>query len=153
MGDYSGRTVDLLFMQGAGTGSRSLITPSLAWEDGGRVTTGIQKAAQFFLLLLLTEKGSAIHTPNFGTRFMTMLRSSNMTDSRLQIAFRDAAEDILDQQVSYRSDTIEDDEFLVGADLVSFAVPAADHIQLTVQLTTRAGERRQVIMPVSLAVR
>lgn len=153
MSDYTGRTVDLLFMQGAGTGTRKLITPSLAWDDGGFVTTGIQKAAQFFVIVLMTEKGSVKHAPNFGTRFITTVKSNNMTDSRLQIAFRDAAEDILDQQVSYQSDGMSDDEFLVDANLVSFAVPSLDHIQLAVQLTTRAGESRQVIMPVSLAVK
>ena len=151
--DFTGRTVDLFVMQGAKEKGLQPITPGLGLDTGGEVTTGVQKAVQFFLIVFLTQKGSRPHDPEFGTRFMETILKSNINDSNMQITFRDAAEDILEQQARYKQDDARDDEVILEADLVSFASPSPDQMSLTVLLTTGAGETREVILPVSLAIK
>ena len=151
--DYTGRTVDLFIMQGAqATGVRE-ITTSLDANNGGKVIAGVQKAAQTFMVIFLTNKGSRQHDPEFGTRFMATICSRNMNASLMPIIFRDAAEDVLDQQERYRATTDADDEVISAIELLTFTVASPTNMSLTVQITTRAGTTRTVILPVSLAVK
>ncbi len=151
--DYTGRSVDLFIMQGAKPEGERLITTGLGGDTGGMITTGIQKAAQTFLILFLTEKGSRQHDLDFGTRFIETIRSSNMDDGQLQIAFRDAAEDILDQQILYLASDALDDEVLTEIELLSISSPSLDQVKLIVKLTTASGDTRDVIVPVTLAIK
>lgn len=151
--NYAGRHVDLFIMQGAQTTGMRRITAGLGGDTGGKITAGAQKAAQSFLIMFLTEKGSRQHDKEFGTRFLTTIRMSNMNDSLMPIVFRDAAEDVLDQQERYRTNDQQDDEIISALDLLTFVVPNSSEMSLTVQITTRAGAARTVILPVSLAVK
>lgn len=152
--DYTGRTVDLLIAQGADTGGgMRLLTLGFGGPTGGQVTTGIQKASQTFLVMFMTEKGTRAHDPEFGTRFLTTARQSNVNDAIMQVAFKDAVDDILSQQALYRETDTPDDEILTDIELLSFATPSTDQLQLNVKLTTAAGTTRQVFVPVSLAIK
>lgn len=151
--DYTGRTVDLFFMQGAETSGEQLIEMALGGSSGGQITTGIQKAAQTFLILFLTEKGSKRHDPDFGTRFVTRVRASGGRTSQVTVAFREAVEDVLTQQEKYRATNAENDEILNAITLVSFSAVSQTELQLIIQLTTIAGTSRQVIVPIRLAIR
>lgn len=151
--DYTGRTVDLFIAQGAQTSGNRLISLALNGDNGGKITTGIQKAAQTFMLLLLTNKGSRPHDTNFGTRFIGTLLTSNADDSQLQLAFKDAVEDILDQQSVYLDPDASDDEVISNIELLSIATPSPDVINLTVQLITATGESRDIVVPVTLAIK
>lgn len=151
--DFTGRSVDLFIMQGAAESAMKPIDPGLDFDNGGSITTGVQKAVQFFLVAFFTEKGSRKHQPSFGSRFVTQVRMANMTDSFMEITFRDAAEDILDQQNRYRDSTAPDDEILSNIELISFSTASPSELSLTVQLTTLAGTTRVVVLPISLAIK
>lgn len=151
--DYTGRTVDLLVMQGLKESGQTLVNTTLGEADGGYVTTGVQKAVQFFTVWLLTEAGTVKADSLIGTRFLIKLRQSNLLESQLQSAFRESVETILDAQQEYVTATTPDDEVLVGASLISFTTTSFGNIKLTVALTTRAGITRTVIMPVTVAIR
>lgn len=153
LNDFTGRSIDLFIMQGAkASGARSII-PGFAGNTGGKITTGVQKASQLFLLLFLTEKGSRRHEPEFGSTFLTRMRAGNANDSQLAIAFRDAAEDILEQQTRFKSANAPADEILVDIDLLSFVIPSPFEMALEIGLTTANGITRKVILPVSLAIK
>ena len=151
--DYTGRLVDLFIMQGAQPAGMRPITTGLDGNNGGKIIAGVQKAAQTFIIIFLTEKGSRLHDAEFGTRFLTTIRHSNINDSLMAIIFRDAAEDVLTQQERYFVAGQLDDEIISALDLITFTVPNSTEMSLTVQLTTRAGTSRTVIVPVSLAVK
>ena len=129
------------------------VTLGLGGAGGGQITTGVQKAAQLFLVLFLTEKGSRMHDSEFGTRFLTTAKQSNMNDALMQVTFREAAEDILAQQARYRDTDTPDDEILSDIELLSFTTPSPAEMSIVTKLTTVAGITRQVIVPISLAIK
>jgi len=152
--DYTGRTVDLLLAQGASTaGGMQELSPGLNWDEGGQITTGIQKAAQFFLVTFMTEKGSRVQDTDFGTKFIGEVRRANMTDAFMEIVFREAAEDVLDQQNRAQDADAPDDEVLTDAELISYTSATQSELALTVELVTVAGTSRTVIVPISLAIK
>jgi phage baseplate assembly protein W len=151
--DYTGRFVDLFTMQGAQVSGMRQIATGWGADYGGAVITGIQKAAQTFLTLFLTEKGSREHDPDFGSRFVTRVRLSNMINNQVLLAFREAAEAVLEQQERYRETKDSDDEVLSEIELVSFASPDPTQLSLVIQIQTLAGETREITVPVTLAIR
>ena len=150
--DYTGRSVDLFVMQGAEESGMRLISPGFS-SGGGEVTTGVQKAAQMFTVLFLTEKGTVAHDPEYGTNFLATARRSNAIDSMIKIAFREAVQDILDQQSRYRQTDDPDDELIASIELLGLASPDPTQMILTIYITTIAGTTREVILPVTLAVK
>jgi len=150
--DYTGRTVDLFIAQGAEERGSREITTGFALDGGGQVTTGVQKAAQFFLIVFLTERTTRAHDQSFGTRFVTQLRQTNANSPKVRIAFQEAADDVLEQQQKYKSASAADDEIIGKIELLDFNSPQADTVELRIRITTLAGTSREVIVPVSLAI-
>ena len=153
LSDYTGRTVDLFIMQGAQESGMQAITPGLGADFGGAVTTGVQKAAQFFMILFLTELTTRTHEPTFGTRFITKTRHSNVNSSQVQLAFHEAAEDVMEQQSRYKETGAADDEVIGNLELLNFSIPNTAELDLTVRITTLAGSSRVVVLPVTTAIR
>jgi hypothetical protein len=151
--DYIDRSHDLLafvlpLQQSSGVLDQSLLVDG----EGGRVTTGIQKAAQKFLLLLLTIQGSVSHRPLLGCYFMQDLLQGqvrNMVD--LQASFSLASATILAYLQAEELGSDPDDERLVSASIVSAAF-TADGLELAIQLVSLAGTRVTYIAPLPLTV-
>lgn len=151
--DYSGRDVDLLIMQGTHPSARVPITLGFGGDAGGYVTTGVQKAAQLFMLLLFTEQGTKQGSPLFGTRFISNLRNSNLTSEQVSLQFRDAAATIMEQQQQYLAEDAAADEKIANLELTDIAVIDRTQLTMTVTLTTVTGETRDIFLPVTLAIR
>lgn len=153
--DYTGRMVDLLMLQGTTSSGVAEVDLALADSDGkSYVTTGIQKISQRFLIGLMTELGSQTHEPGFGTLFMIEVKYGAANSSaKFQIAFRNAAAAIIAQQNTRLTGNEPDDEVLTEANLVSYSFPTPDRIIMNVELTSRAGSSRVVVLPVTLAIR
>jgi len=148
--DYTGRSVDLFIFGGAKPQGQQDIALSFV-DNAGQLTTGIQKAIQTFVMLLLTESGTRQGDSNFGTTFLTELRQANITSGAIPISFRVAVETILDQQRLYI--TAVDDETIDTVELLDFSVVDKTNVKLSVKLTTLAGDSRDIILPVSLAIK
>lgn len=129
------------------------VTLSFDTTSGGQVISGVEKAVQFVLLMLLTEKGSVPHDVEYGTRFLTSVRRANVNESQIRIAFRDAAQDIVGQQSRYASDGARDDEVVADVLLEDLAVASPSDMSFTIRVTTPSGLSRRVILPVSLAIK
>lgn len=151
--DYTNRLVDVLAFDGATPFGEVMLEQTLCQPDqGGKITAGIQKLAQRFLLELLTEKGSMAYHADRGTWFM---RDAKMGYLRTQLdvhgSFARALEDVADNLIKDEVDTDPDDERFGDAEITSIAVsPGLAKIYMT--LWSRAGRDRAVTIPLTISL-
>lgn len=153
--DYTGRSVDLLIFQGLQPTGETQV--ALALGSAGEVVTGIQKLSQSFTSIFLTDIGSIHHDPTVGTSFVSSMRQGRLQDEMdLKSEFALAVENVR-QQLALALDATNPppaDEIFASATLRNFNMDReASKITLVVALTSAAGESREVIMPVSLAIK
>ena len=153
--DYTGRSVDLLIFQGLKSAGEAQV--GLELGDAGEVVTGIQKLSQSFTSIFLTDVGSIPHDPTVGTSFVAAMRQGRLQDEAdLKSEFSLAVENVR-QQLALAIDATDpppDDETFASATLRSFDMDrGASKITLVVVLQSAAGESREVVMPVSLAIK
>ena len=152
--DYLGRTHDLLAYTGGDTaGGETLLTQELATTDnGGQITTGIQKLAQRFLLELLTEQGSLTYLPDRGCDFMAKARLGNfLTPLDVLAAFSGSLVDIRNNLEIEESESDPDDERFLDAEAESVTLNAGS-ATLHIRVTSRAGNTRKVIAPLNITI-
>ena len=114
----------------------------------GEAVTGPEKAAQRFTSILLTERGSVTYNPDYGTTFVTSLRSGNIrTELDVTMYFNQAASDAIYYLTSLLTGTEPDDEVIQSVTLDHFELNPPD-LQLSVIMLTRDGVSREIILPV-----
>lgn len=152
--DYVGRTVDVSAFAGAQESGDQLLTMRLAGPgEGGEVCTGTQKLAQRFLRTLLKEAGSDLFRPNDGTEFMTKLNRGELRNQvDVLVAFAEAQLDCKRLLKAEETDADPDDERYASAVIESLSVLPGS-VKLYIRLTSRAGDSRKVILPVSILAR
>ena len=151
--DYTGRQIDVLAFDGATPRGEVALQQTLAQPgEGGKITAGIQKLAQRFLLELLTEQGSMLYNPHRGSTFMTEVRLGLLrTQVDVYGSFARAVDQITDNLIGDESASDPLDERFASAAINSIAVaPGAAHIY--VSLTSRDGTARPVILPIALSL-
>jgi len=149
LADYAGRKYDYLaFRNVSAIGEKQL---GLALYDGdtsGQICVGIQKLAQRWALEFLTEVGSMTAAPTRGSDFMTLVRQGALrTQSDVLSAF--AATNLFITR-SLRNEeyaNMPDDERFDEAELTSVQI-LPGYMNLSVMITSRAGDARAVILPV-----
>lgn len=153
LASYSGRTYDLLAYQGAVAGGEVLVKQQLLGSDNyGQITTGAQKLAQKFLLILLTERGSVPHFEDFGTEFITDARKGLfVTPLDVFASFASAIVDIKQQLQAEQLSTDPDDEIYDSAEIISVSLSGRT-ASVVVQLNTAAGTSVRFIPPLDFAV-
>lgn len=152
--DYLGRTVDLLAFTGVQeSGDQQLQMQLAAAGEGGQVCTGMQKLMQRFLRTFFKETGSDIFRPTDGTEFMTRLNRGELRNQvDVLVAFAEAQLDCKRLLKAEETDADPDDERYASAAIESLAV-APGSVKLYIRLTSRAGDSRKVILPVSILTR
>ena len=146
--NYSGRKVDLLIHQGVDAVGETQVQLGLG---DGYVCTGVQAVAQMFAKMLLTDVGSRLRDPYFGTHFMSSLRNNEIADENgLQSSFQAAVADIL-EYLSNVEAPADPDERLVNAELIQWDLRPTK-LSMHVKLTTEAGTTREVYLPVKVAI-
>ena len=151
--DYSGRKTDLFIFQGAGAGGDKPIR--LAFGDAGQVTTGIQKLAQTFAMLFLTEAGSVPDKPDWGTEFLAAVRNGMVNNENdVQSAVSMAIEDVrgtlglIAEQESYPPD-----ETFQSASLLNYTLDEkTSKLTMYIKVVSAAGDSRVVVLPVSAPI-
>lgn len=154
--DYTGRTVDLLIFQGVEEFGDQLI--ETRWGTAGELCTGVQKVAQSWLILFLTEQGSVLNEPTRGSSFLQAVRSGRIqVDEDIPAEFSIAAAQVRRTMVADAANSntaLEDDEILDSSTLLDYDLDiGASLLRLRVQLTTLAGNSRIVFLPISVPVR
>lgn len=152
--NYSGRKIDLLIFQGTQPAGDQKLT--LAFGDAGEITTGIQKLAQMFTTLFLTERGSINSEPTRGTEFVTAVRRSRIRDeSSLNSEFVMAAEAVRKFLALIEDEGgVPDDETFQSAVLDRFTLDEdAGQLTMFVRITSAAGSSRIVFLPIPVPIR
>lgn len=152
--NYSGRSVDLLIFQNTAPAGEKQIY--LGFGTGGELTTGIQKVAQTFTALFLTEVGTVFSQPTLGTDFLTLMRQGALrTESDVQSSFALAAQKVKNVMVQEAIDEeLPDDETVSEITLQSYRLDTVTGtLVLYVRLTTVAGANREIYLPVSVPMR
>lgn len=146
--NYANRTIDLLIFQGVNP--EKDVQVGLTLDD--YICTGVQKAAQTFAILFLTEKGTVLEDPDKGTEFLSKVRTGYVRDPlSLSSEFKFAVLEIL-QYESAVDRTAPDDEKIVNAELLDYDM-SFDTLKITVKVTTAAGDSRTIFIPVNTVIK
>lgn len=170
LADYVNRKYDYLALQNTtgvtvGRRDKKLGLELFNKDTSGALTTGIQKLAQRWLLEFLTESGSMPGLPNRGTNFMRAGRTGQFrVPINVQAQFA-AAELIAGRNLrAEENDSMPDDERYAAAELLNVAIlpgfdvsqasgTTAAFLSLGVKITSRAGDSREIILPIEIVPR
>ncbi len=152
IGDYVGRTSDLLMIDGASLTREQQLSQVLALPgNSGALITGIEKLSQRFLLELLTELGSLRYLPSRGCLFLIEARQGLWRSAGDVIAsFNSSLLLVKRNLMADELDTDPDDERFGEAELESVSM-THDLAVLRVNLTSLAGETRKIIYPLRVS--
>ena len=152
--DYTGRTVDLLIFQGvAEEGRRRIHT---GWGDQGEVCTGIQKVAQSWTMLFLTDDRTVLNKPTRGSGFLNSVRRGRIqVEGDVPAEFALAADKVKrTMALDAVGENLPDDERLSDARLQSYSLDrASSSLYLKVYIRSVAGETRTIFLPVPVAIK
>ena len=150
--DYLNRKFDVLAFRGAEPRGEVQLNQSLFGADvGGEVCTGAQKLAQRWALEFLTVRGSmGFHLANRGSDFLRWARQGRLrTEYDVQAYFNFAAQQVRVNLLNEELESMHPEERLRRATLLRIAL-FGDSLELYVNITSLAGDTRQVILPIPL---
>ena len=153
--DYTGRTVDVLIFQGVKeSGNQPIET---GFGEAGYVCTGIQKVAQTWTTLFMTDRGSVLGKPTRGSGFFAAVRMGRIqVEDDVPAEFSLAAEQVRQTMEldAANAGSLPDDERLDEAILLGFTLSRELSIlQLRINIKSLAGDSRVVYLPVPVAIR
>jgi hypothetical protein len=150
MAIYDNRVYDFLALQNVKqSGETQLGLELFTAANSGLICIGVQKLAQRWLLEFLTETGSMVGLPTRGTNFMTLVRQGRLrTTAAITAQFHFAAHVARLTLSAEENDTWPDDERIAEVKLQSIAF-LPGYAKLYVLVASRAGDTREIIMPVS----
>ena len=154
--DYTGRTVDLFIFQGVEEFGDQPITTG--WGTAGQLCTGVQKIAQSWSILFLTDRGTVLNEETRGSDFLLAVRSGRIqVDEDIPAEFAIAAAQVqrtMSLDASNADTQLEDDERLAKAELLDYDLERnTSLLQLKVRLHSVAGDSRTIFLPISVPVR
>lgn len=147
---YSNRVYDLSMLQGVNDMLAVRVDQSL-FGNNGEVCTGVQKLAQQWLILFMTELGSMGHQhANRGTMFMYWARSGYIrVEFDVRTYFNFAAQDVYSQMRAAETVDMPADERLQNAELIGFQI-FEGQLSLSIHIISLAGAAREVILPINM---
>jgi hypothetical protein len=149
--DYSNRKIDIHVFQGVNAPKNSDITPSF-----GRISnfcTGVQKLIQRYTISLLTEIGSQLNYPEFGSSLIVSLTSSSNVYNRadLYALFNIANDKIQSEFLAYdATEDISDDERLRNVRIARIESTADGGVAIRLELQTFAGSELIFVVPLPI---
>ena len=148
--DLAIRRYDVAAFRGAHASGDTRLDPSLLDADsGGEAVVGVAKLAQWFLVELMTARGSVPHAPSRGTTFFPELHRGRLrSEADVFAAFGFAVGDLQAAARLTESPSDPADERFADAELLAVAI-LPGYARLTISIRSRAGSTRQAILPVS----
>lgn len=166
LSDYANRKYDYLGLQNTtGPGDRRLGLELFNKDTSGQITTGAQKLAQRWLLEFMTEIGSMPGLPKRGSSFMRTARTGGFrTPINVRTEFAVADLNIRNNLRAEETDAMPDDERFGSAEITNVAIlpgfdvsqksgTTAAFLTLGVKITSRAGDAREVVLPIEIVPR
>ena len=115
----------------------------------GKAVTGPAKASQKFTSAFMTQTSTQTYKPEYGCDFITEYEQGNIrTDSDVTLYFNQAASDVLYYMDRQLTGDEPDDEVIIAASLDHFELDEPD-LFLYIILTTKDGQQREIVLPVS----
>lgn len=154
--DYTGRLVDILIIQGVReSGNHKVDT---GFGDAGFVCTGIQKLAQTWLALFMTDAGSMLNKSTRGSSFFPAVRRGRIRVSEdVSAEFSLAATQVrrtMELDAVDADPVLPDDERLDSAILLDYDLfRELSHLRLKIRIKSIAGDTRVVFLPVPVPIR
>jgi len=155
--NYTGRKVDLFIMD--------LRVPQFDGEAGlklsdpVRITTGIQKLVQIYMITFLTAVDSKVLDRTAGTAVGDLVvggvtPSEDAIRHLINISAVEAQAQILEQQEDLvdGGEVIPDDELLETAQLTGLAILNRTDVRVDVTIVTVAGDLFQFVVPIIFAI-
>jgi hypothetical protein len=151
--NYSGRKIDIDIL--GTTGVLSAKTPAtlsfgLANKDGGKVITGIAKAMQKVLILLLTYQ--KFYDITWGNDLPLYVYKTNLQVATLKIGnlFSTFASDVIALLATQYTNDTPSDERIAALTLESLVVDAnVGSILMTIRLTVESGITTKLVVPIN----
>jgi hypothetical protein len=166
LSDYATRKYDYLGLQNtAGTGDRRLGLELFNKDTSGQITTGAQKLAQRWLLEFMTERGSMPGLPLRGSSFMRTARTGGFrTPMSVRTEFAVADLTIKNNLRAEETAAMPLDERFASAEITNVAIlpgfdvsqksgTTAAFLTLGVKITSRAGDAREIVLPIEIVPR
>jgi hypothetical protein len=117
-----------------------------------KVTTGIQKLAQQWLVEMMTVRGSVPYQPERGTFLILRARQGRLrTTLAVEQAFAVARMQARQNLMADETDQTPDDERYGRVDLLSVSLEQA-RASIRARLRSRAGEDRELILPLAASI-
>lgn len=149
MSDYTNRVYDYLALQVDVLNGGPVELALFNEKNLGQICVGAQKLAQRWLLEFMTELGSMPGLPTRGTNFMTVVRRGTIRTTAAIIAqFNFSAYTAKINLQNEETDAWPPDERFLGAELNS-VIFAPGSAKLYVSIYSRAGNNRQIILPIT----
>ena len=147
--DYIGRLHDVMALTVPAEGTGSV---ELAFNKGGEITTGVQKLAQRFFMLLFTPRGSVPYAADVGSDFLLALANGGLRSvADVYTAFSAALVDVREQLLAQETTSDPNDERFDEAEIVNLRIDTAT-VYITVRLITVAGAEARYIAPIPTTV-
>lgn len=148
--DYAQRRYDLLAFENVDRQKETKLDLVLFSENNsGQIATGIQKLSQRWLLEFTTERGSMTGLPSRGSEFMRQVRLGRLRNQG-DVFYAFLYNELLVRQNlrTEETDAMPDDERIASAEPLSISF-LPGFANLRIQINSRAGTSREVILPVS----
>lgn len=153
--DYSGRLVDLEYLQTVMTPTGvTPVSKSLALKQP-KMVTGLQKLLQRYTILLLTNIGDVYLAPSQGTDFIAnVLKGGGRSRGHIIRTWAFANVDVVAQLRREDNDTdlygpVEDDERIARADLIDYTVnTSTSMLNLVIYIENEVGASSRYVVPV-----
>lgn len=144
--DYTNKNIDLCIIDTSD--NTGLETVDVGILNSGSVIAGPYKIAQKFLKYLLTELGSVLAEPQYGTEFITQLMSGQIqTEAELKLRFYKEVDFII-TYISKSNPNATADETLLNANLENFSI-VGDSAIMRIQFTFE--DQSTILAPVRIS--
>jgi hypothetical protein len=148
---YANRKYDYLGLQNVkAQGEASLGLELFTPTNSGQICVGVQKLAQRWALEFLTEDGSMPGLPSRGNEFMRLVRQGRIRSAPEVRGFFATSSLTIDRNLRNEEYAgMPDDERFESASLLGVSF-LPGYLSLTVEIVSRAGSSREVILPISV---
>lgn len=144
--DYTNRSIDLCILDTSD--NTGVETVDVGILNSGSIIAGPYKIAQKFLKYLLTELGSVLAEPQYGTDFIIRLMSGQIqTELELKLRFYREVDFII-TYISNSNPNSTADETLLAASLENFSI-VGDSVIMRIQFTFE--DQSTILAPVRIS--
>lgn len=153
--DYTNRTVDINILQVNSYTNGQLQKDAISFGNPSQYVTGIQKLVQKYVILFLTNLGSQVNSPDFGTNFLPSIQQNSnlLSGVTLNHTFNFSnlivSNELNTYQKTLAQGAVPSDELFKTASLQSYSA-SGGNISLSILITSQAGTNVTFVLPVPL---